>query len=215
MVGFISLAIGRDYPLLNVDMLMLEMYISHVASIVMIVLYAFYQLFKIRTHSFLWDTVEFGSDSENDDDVEYTRTVQASRLILLIVTLGGALACMWYCARNIFDISLVAELHHSRHFIVAILLPFTTHVSHYWKTYRATYTHSVDIAMGLTLATNAHIMLFDLPLLVLVGWAMQMPVTLNLGLTSTILLIICIYVSTHLIGNGKSNYLIGGMYIAM
>lgn len=193
-----------------------QLQVSREFSIIMIVIYFTYQLFKIKTHRVFWD-LEMGDDSSDDGEGEDIPGPKPTLLILRGVFLVTILFSTWYCTKSLVDAvaGVVASTSNTRYFIGLVLLPLVTNTSHYFKTYRIAYAQKVDIAISLTLANNAHLALFDLPFIVLYSWCAGIPVTLDLGISSTTLMIVCVIVSVRLIVAGKSNFLTGAMYLAL
>ena len=77
------------------------------------------------------------------------------------------------------------------------------------------YKNKMDLAIGVAIGSSLQIALFVTPFLVILGWVMQVPMTLHFQTFETVAFFISGLVVTLLIQDGKSNYLEGGMCLGM
>jgi len=67
------------------------------------------------------------------------------------------------------------------------------------------------LAMGVAIGSSMQIALLVTPALVLLGWAIDVPMTLHFELFETVVFFLSVLVVTYVIQDGKSNYLEGAM----
>lgn len=73
----------------------------------------------------------------------------------------------------------------------------------------------MDLALGVAIGSSLQISLFVTPFMVLFGWLIDVPMTLNFSTFETATLFISIFLSNYLILDGESNWLEGCMSLAM
>lgn len=78
------------------------------------------------------------------------------------------------------------------------------------------YRNKMDIVMGIALGSATQVALFVLPACVLLGWAMDQPMSLNFEIFEAVSLVLTIVTVTFMLiaSNGQSNWLVGVILIS-
>lgn len=107
----------------------------------------------------------------------------------------------------------------SKTFIGFILLPIVGNAAEHVSACFVAYKHRMDLALNVAIGSSIQIALFVTPFLVLVGWAIDQPMSLHFHLFETVVFFVSTLVVSFLISDGKTNYLEGimclGTYIIL
>jgi len=182
--------------------------LSHGTSIIMLILYALYLFFQLKTHASLFDAeAQDGEDGEEEKEPEILGPVAAS-ICLVIVTLLVAV-----CAEYLVDSidAIVQKAHISKTFIGLILLPIVGNAAEHVTACVVAYKDKMDLAIGVAIGSSMQIALFVTPFLVILGWIIGQPMTLHFQGFETVVFFLSVLVVNYLIQDGKSNYLEGCM----
>lgn len=186
--------------------------LSHGTAIVMLIIYCLYLVFQLKTHAHLFDAEaqEDGGDGE-EQEPEILGPVAAS-VCLVLVTLMVAV-----CAEYLVDSidAIVEEAHISKTFIGLVLLPIVGNAAEHVTACVVAYKGKMDLAIGVAIGSSMQIALFVTPFLVVLGWIIDEPMTLNFKSFETVVFFLSVLVVNYLIGDGKSNYLEGCMCLGM
>lgn len=75
--------------------------------------------------------------------------------------------------------------------------------------------NKMDLTLGVALGSSMQIALLVTPVVVLVGWIIDIPMTLQFTVFETVVLFVSVYVVGTVISDGSSNWLEGAMLLAM
>jgi len=189
--------------------------LSHGTAIILLILYVMYLYFQLRSHAQLFE--EANSDIENttgaeEEEGERLLSPWAATVVLVIVTILVAI-CADYLVGSID--SLVQKTGMSKTFIGLVLIPIVGNAAEHVTAVVVAYKDKMDLAIGVAIGSSLQIALFVTPFLVVLGWVMNIEMTLHFQLFETVAFFISGLVVTLLIQDGKSNYLEGGMCLGM
>lgn len=181
--------------------------LSHGTSIVLLILYVLYLIFQLKTHAELFDA-ENAANGDDDEEEEAQMTPWAAAFVLVGVTIAVAI-----CAEYLVDSidSLVQTAHISKTFIGLILLPIVGNAAEHVTAVVVALKDKMDLAMGVAIGSSMQIALLVTPFLVVLGWIIDQPMTLNFETFETVIFFVSVLVVTYVIQDGKSNYLEGAM----
>lgn len=184
--------------------------LSRVTAILLITSYAIYVYFQIRTHKGIYDAI-FEADEAKDKDrhkdlskakLTFTECVVALTISITLVT--------------VIAISLVNEVHFlvtergvSDSFVGLILVPLVEKFAEHLTAIDEAWDNQMNMALAHVLGATIQTSLFNGPLVVLVGWALNKPMGLNFDLFNIVVLILAILVVGNFLRDQKSNYLEG------
>ncbi|CAG8668808.1 10898_t:CDS:2, partial [Paraglomus occultum] len=177
--------------------------LSHYTAIVLLIVYALYLLFQLKTHAYLYTTNE-----EN----ERPELPLAVSLVLLAVTTVIVAACSEFLVSSIEGIN--ESLGLPKIFVGLILLPIIGNAAESTTAINAAIQNKMQLAIGIAAGSSLQIALFVTPFLVVLGWIINQPMSLFFDLFETILLSVSVLIMNYLIQDGKSNWLEGVLLLA-
>lgn len=189
----------------------LMLIISHEIAIILLVLYICYLLFTLKTHNH-----DFYVDLESDEEDASADTANLSLGPFAAITwLAVSLTCITLCT-----LALVSSIQGSiwkahKSFLGFILFPFLGNVTDYLSACVVAWKNNLDITILVTIGSSMQLLLFTLPILVILGWIINEPMTLHLDYFETATVFLGVFVVNGLVQNAKSNYLTGAMCIAL
>ncbi|KAA8648545.1 hypothetical protein EYZ11_001139 [Aspergillus tanneri] len=192
--------------------------LSHGTAIILLILYVMYLYFQLKSHAEFFEETngESGSDVENqhehDAEEEHILNPWAATVALIIVTVLVAICADYLVGR--ID-SIVEKTGMSRTFIGLILIPIVGNAAEHVTAVVVAWKGKMDLAIGVAIGSSLQIALFVTPFLVILGWIMNVEMTLNFHIFETVAFFISGLVVTFLIQDGKSNYLEGGLCLGM
>lgn len=186
--------------------------LSHGTAIILLILYVMYLFFQLRTHANLFDAEQQPEGEDGEEEEEPQLSPWAAGGVLLVVTIAVAV-CAEYLVGSID--SLVETAHISKTFIGLILLPIVGNAAEHVTAIVVALKDKMDLAMGVAIGSSMQIALLVTPALVLLGWAIDVPMTLHFELFETVVFFLSVLVVTYVIQDGKSNYLEGAMLLGL
>lgn len=75
--------------------------------------------------------------------------------------------------------------------------------------------NKMDLSIGVSLGSSMQISMFVTPLLVLVGWVLNQPLTMCFPIIDVAIMFITVLVVNHTIQDGESNCIIDGLLIIL
>lgn len=200
------------------------LHISRYTAILLIISYAIYVFFQMRTHESIYDTI-FEADEnehserhgahrlENGNEVEigkekltFTECVFALTMAVTLVTV----IAISLVERISF---IVEERGVSDAFVGLILVPLVEKFAEHLTAIDEAWDNQMNMALAHVLGATIQTSLFNGPLVVLVGWGLNKPMDLNFDLFNIVVLILAILVVGNFLRDQKSNYLEGSLCV--
>lgn len=190
--------------------------ISRFTSVVLLIVYVLFMLFQLKTHIKFFDNSEANAivakTSENTEQLEDELLGKTECCVILALTTY----LVSKSADQIVDkISDVAEAGLSKSFIALILIPIIGNAAEHVTSVFVAMNDKMDLALNISVGSSIQIALFCTPLLVIIGWIIGEPMTLQFTILETITLFISIFLNGYLIGDGESNWLEGVLGVAL
>ena len=186
--------------------------ISRVTSILLIVSYAIYVFFQIRTHESIYDTI-FENDYQKDKDKHKDVLKDKLTFTECVIALAVSIPLV-----TIIAICLVEQIHYivqTRHisdsFMGLILVPLVEKFAEHLTAIDEAWDNQMNMALAHVLGATVQTSLFNAPLAVLVSWALGKHLDLNFSLFNVVVLILAILVVGNFLRDQKSNYLEGSL----
>ncbi|PHH86510.1 hypothetical protein CDD83_10118 [Cordyceps sp. RAO-2017] len=208
-------AVGRGAP---VDGKMLAL--SCTTAFALLALFLFYLSFRFLTHGQLF--LRNPSTTRHSPGSPADGMPEAATLEPLALGLGfaGSIACTAASAHFLLG-SLkgsVGPLHATNSFIGLVVLPLAAGlaksvaiVRHARSPANPGAGSGLDFAIRSVMTNVLDTVLFIMPLLVLLGWAVGRPMLLDFGLFEMTVLLLAIMIMTSLVQHGKTTYFEGFM----
>lgn len=132
-------------------------------------------------------------------------------LTVLAITTLLVSVCADYLVSSIDDIVESSGL--SKTFIGLIIIPIVGNAAEHVTAIIVAWKNKMDLAIGVAVGSSLQIALFVTPLLVLVGWVFDIPMSLYFSTYETAVLFVSVFITNYLILDGESNWLEGAMLI--
>ncbi|KAI1331423.1 Sodium/calcium exchanger protein-domain-containing protein [Xylariaceae sp. FL0255] len=137
---------------------------------------------------------------------------QPVAIILLLVTTALVAVCAEFLVDSIQDV--VADSAVGEIFIGLIILPIVGNAAEHVTAVTVAMKNKMDLAIGVAIGSSIQIALFVTPLVVIIGWIINQPMTLYFTLFETVCLFVSAFIINFLILDGRSNYLEGALLVA-
>lgn len=196
------------------------LFLSHWTAIILLVLYIIYLFFQLKSHSQLFEEVnhetagdpEAAGEGVPEEEEEHLLNPWAASVALILVTVLVSI-CADYLVGSIDNI--VEKTGMTRTFIGLILIPIVGNAAEHVTAVVVAWKGKMDLAIGVAIGSSLQIALFVTPFLVILGWIMNVEMTLHFHIFETVAFFISGLVVTFLIQDGKSNYLEGCLCLGM
>ncbi|GMJ11600.1 cation exchanger 5 [Hibiscus trionum] len=192
-----------------------ELALSRFSSCIMLVAYAAYLFFQLRSQNDLYSPIDeegshHGEGSDNDEDEAPEISKWESVIWLTILTawisiLSDYLVDTIQGASEAWDLSIA--------FISVILLPIIGNAAEHASAIMFAMKDKLDISLGVAIGSSTQISMFGIPFCVVIGWMMGREMDLNFQLFETATLFITVIVVAFFLQEGTSNYFKGLMLI--
>lgn len=189
--------------------------LSRSTSIVLLVVYVLFLKFQLGTHRDLFE--EQAEETEeilehHHHDESQSLSIKASLLFLAITTVTVSV-CADFLVGSIDDIVEKSGL--SKTFIGLIVIPIVGNAAEHVTSVIVAMKDKMDLALSVAIGSSLQIALFVTPFMVLVGWMIDVPMTLNFSTFETVIMLVSVFLSNYLILDGESNWMEGSMSLAM
>lgn len=194
--------------------------LSHMTATALVLLFFTYLSFRFVTHGQFFPVnpgaAQFNPDSRTNTQLDSKRQQpNAVGLPTLSVSLLGSLFCTVVCARFLLrSMNGAAEsLHMTKTFIAFVVLPLIVSsaksvsiIRHARPEEGGTQMSRLDFAIRSVMTNVLDTLLFNIPLLVFLGWALNQPMVLVFGLFDAVVFILSVTIMTFLVRYGKTTY---------
>ncbi|KAL6010458.1 Vacuolar cation/proton exchanger 2 [Asimina triloba] len=190
-----------------------ELALSRFSSCVMLIAYAAYLFFQLKSHHNLYDPIieEGDHKDENSDEDEVPEITQWESIAWL------AVLTVWVSIVSGYLVDAIQGASDSWNmpvaFISVILLPIVGNAAEHASAIMFATKNKLDITLGVAIGSSTQISMFVIPFCVVVGWAMGTQMDLNFQLFETATLFITVLVVAFMLQEGTANYFKGLMLI--
>ncbi|KAJ2446718.1 hypothetical protein GGF42_005620 [Coemansia sp. RSA 2424] len=109
---------------------------------------------------------------------------------------------------------LTAHYNISHTFVGMILLPIAANIAEHTMSVTVAIRNKMDLCITVAVGSSMQMTLFVLPLLIIIAWVLNRPLTLFFDDFETTTMLISVLVINYLIMNGRSNWLKGAMLLS-
>lgn len=195
--------------------------LSRGVAVILLILYVLYLLFQLKTHKSLFEeqaqeaddgiiTTSLPTDGANDK-VEEHLSVTGSLLVLVVATVLVSF-CADYLVGSIDDIVESSGL--SKTFLGLIVIPIVGNAAEHVTAIIVAMKDKMDLAIGVAVGSSLQIAIFVTPFMVLIGWIIDVPMSLYFSTFETAILFVSVFITNLVILDGESNWLEGAMLIS-
>ncbi|KAI0431579.1 Sodium/calcium exchanger protein-domain-containing protein [Xylaria sp. FL1042] len=133
-------------------------------------------------------------------------------IVLLLITTALVATCAEFLVDSIEAVVATSSLKEI--FIGLIILPIVGNAAEHVTAVTVAMKNKMDLAIGVAIGSSIQIALFITPLVVIIGWIINQPMTLYFTLFETVSLFVSAFIINFLILDGRSNYLEGALLVA-
>ncbi|KAI8100038.1 calcium/proton exchanger [Halteromyces radiatus] len=202
--------------------------ISRATSIILLIIYFAYLFFQLRTHKHLFleeaileerrpesrnvdaqTGLEQQEENVNNEKEELPQMPFWMSISLLLVITALVAVCAEFLVSAIEEV--VQQWHISETFVGLILLPIVGNAAEHVTAVTVAYKNKMDLALGVAVGSSMQIALLVTPLMVIIGWGINVDMSLYFNIYETAVMFIAVVMVNYLIMDGKSNWLEGLM----
>lgn len=175
--------------------------LSHATAAVLLLIYVLYLIFQLKTHSHLYN-----DGNSEDEEEEQFLSMPVALVVLIIVTVFVSI-CAEFLVGSLEPVAISSGL--SQTFIGLVLLPIVGNAAEHVTAVTVAMKNKMNLAIGVAVGSSMQIALFVTPFLVIVGWAINVPLSLYFHIFETTIMFISVLMVNYLIQDGTSNWLEG------
>jgi len=179
--------------------------LSRGTAIIMLIIYGLFLFFQLVTHK------QYYTDNEEDDE-KPEMTMPSAIFMLAAVTVVVAI-CSEFLVDSIDGITKAWGI--SETFAGMILLPIVGNAAEHLTAVSVAMKNKLDLSIGVAVGSSQQIAMMVVPLLVILGWIMNQPMSLYFDVFETAVLFMTVIVVHALIMDGESNWLEGSMLLGV
>ena len=177
--------------------------LSHIASIVLLLIYGLFLYFQFRTHVHL-----FATDGIHHEEPEMS---QRDSVILLVI---ATVLVSWMAEVLVHSVEYAADDLGLPHlFIGVILLPLFGNAAEHFTAVSVAAKDKMDLSFAISMGSSTQIAVFVAPLMVALSWLLEVPLTFEFGMLETVSAFLAVLIVNSIASDGKSNWLEGAMLL--
>jgi Ca2+:H+ antiporter len=179
-------------------------------AILLLISYAVYVYFQARTHHGIYDAV-FEHDEEHDQDRAKDLAKEKLTLTECVVALAISIALVTLIAIALVQQIefIVSERGVSDPFLGLILVPLVEKAAEHLTAIDEAWDNQMNFALSHVLGATLQTALFNAPLIVIVAWGLDKPMSFDFEIFDVVVLILAIVTVGGFLRDQKSNYLEG------
>ena len=177
--------------------------LSHIASVILISIYFLFLLFQLKTHVHL-----FATEGAHFEESEMS---QRDSIILLVLS---TVLVSWMAHILVHSVEVAADEFGLPYlFIGVILLPFFGNAAEHFTAVVVAGKNKMELSFAISMGSSTQIAVFVAPLMVLISWFLDVPLTFEFGLLETISVFLSVLIVNSIAEDGRSNWLEGAMLL--
>jgi Ca2+:H+ antiporter len=201
LLALVSMVIPEMYSSSTSGTAIVEL--SHYTALLLLLIYFMQLLFQFKTHSEI-----YAAEAHHDEVAEMP---YRDSIVLLV---GSTFFVALMAEILVGSISHAAEEYHlPTLFIGVILVPLFGNAAEHFTAVTVAGKNKMDLSVGIAIGSSIQIALFVTPIMVLIGWALGVPMTLQFGSFETLVTFLAVLVANFIIQDGESNWLEGAMLL--
>ncbi|KAH8699201.1 hypothetical protein BGW36DRAFT_293456 [Talaromyces proteolyticus] len=186
---------------------------SRGTAVILLILYITYLFFQMRTHKHLFEQAQH----TRQDDPSQSTTQLASPLqkyapiATLIASSIGVVVCTYFVFESMSSTAHIT--HMSTIFIAMILIPIASNSPEGSAVIAVSRSGDIDFGISVIVSSILQISLFAIPFLVILGWIIEEPITLDFGSFNTMILFFAVVIVSYMLREGRYTYIHGTMLV--
>lgn len=200
---------------INPDAKELSLPLSRIIAVMLAFVYLVYLYFQLASHSDIINEKYKDDDADEEDEDEEVPSLSVSGGFGLLFLITVVVAFMSeFLTGSIEKVSeQVPWLNQG--FLGMIVLPIAGNACEHITAVLVAMKNKMDLSIGVAVGSSVQIALFVIPFMVLVGWGMDKPFTLEFDLFAVIMLTLSVILASFVTYDGSSNYLLGVQLICV
>ena len=177
--------------------------LSHVAAIVLLMLYGLFLYFQFKSHVDL-----FATETHAHEEPEMS---QRDAVILLVV---ATVLVSWMAEILVHSVEYAADDMGLPHlFIGVILLPLFGNAAEHFTAVTVAGKDKMDLSFAISMGSSTQIAVFVAPMMIIVAWVLGVPLTFEFGKLETVSAFLSVLIVNIIASDGKSNWLEGALLL--
>ena len=177
--------------------------LSHVAAIVLLLLYGLFLYFQFKSHVDL-----FATETHAHEEPEMS---QRDAVILLVV---ATVLVSWMAEILVHSVEYAADDMGLPHlFIGVILLPLFGNAAEHFTAVTVAGKDKMDLSFAISMGSSTQIAVFVAPMMIIVAWVLGVPLTFEFGKLETVSAFLSVLIVNIIASDGKSNWLEGALLL--
>ncbi len=178
--------------------------LSRIVSLILLLIYGLFLLFQLKTHASL-----FATDGAHHESPSMAKRDAAILLVVATILVSFMAEILVHSLEDAAE-----ELQIPHLFIGIILLPLFGNAAEHFTAVTVAGKNKMDLSFAISVGSSTQIAVFIAPLIVLVSWAIGVPLTFEFGLLETTSAFLAVLIANMVAVDGKSNWLEGAMLLA-
>ena len=181
------------------------MQLSHVAAIVLLLLYGLFLYFQFKSHVDLFAT-----------EGHHHETPEMSKRDAIILLVLATILVSWMAEILVHSVEYAASdegLGLPHIFIGVILLPLFGNAAEHFTAVTVAGKDKMDLSFAISMGSSTQIAVFVAPMMILVAWALNVPLTFEFGMLETVAAFLSVLIVNIIASDGKSNWLEGALLL--
>jgi Ca2+:H+ antiporter len=184
--------------------------LSHAIAITLLIIFVIYLRFRAwflavqNDHGATYENHQSGTDST------FSHGLWVTSCILICAT-ACTIACAFYLVGSIDGLANTLDINKT--FISLVLLPITGYVAKGVTIIMMARRCEMDFVMKSVVGSILQILLFIIPLLIILGWLLDQPFSLDFNVFEGAVFFLNLIVMTSTVQDGKCNYFDGIMLV--
>lgn len=179
--------------------------VSRLTASVLICLYGLNMVFQLCSHQHVFE------NEDEDTDEEMAQFSLKTAIIMLVFVTVSVAATSEFLVDSIDGLTRTWGISES--FVGVILLPIVGNAAEHATAVTVAIRNKVDLTIGVAVGSSTQISLFVVPFVVLLGFVIGQPMTLDFSMFETVVLVMSCLLVTMLVKDGTSTWLEGAMLI--
>ena len=177
--------------------------LSHIAAVVLLIMYGLFLFFQFRTHVEL-----FATESHDHENPEMS---QRDAIILLVV---ATVLVSWMAEVLVHSVETAADEMGLPHlFIGVILLPLFGNAAEHFTAVSVAAKDKMDLSFAISMGSSTQIAVFVAPMMIIIAWILGVPLTFEFGMLETVSAFLAVLIVNIIASDGKSNWLEGALLL--
>ncbi|KAK4204087.1 hypothetical protein QBC40DRAFT_2606 [Triangularia verruculosa] len=191
--------------------------ISRSMAVLLLIAYLIYIFFQAHTHHGIYDAIFIADEARDEDrhNPKYSHHTNRLTFTECLVALTVSITLVTIIAITLVDQihNLVVERHVSDAFVGLILVPLVEKAAEHLTAVDEAYDNQMNFALSHVLGATLQTVMFNAPLVVIVGWGLGKPMGLNFEVFDLAVLLLAVLTVGNFLRDQKSNYLEGALCV--